>query len=88
MPVPARHFESFTAAVAAGFPEPDAVAIRARMLLPVYRLKWVCIRLNEFLPVGTRRREFSLPPAELEYRRCRQLADARAALHHAERVAA
>ncbi|HVL13625.1 MAG TPA: aminoglycoside phosphotransferase family protein [Gemmata sp.] len=88
VPVPARHFESFTAAVATGFPEPDAVAARARLLLPVYRLKWVCIRLNEFLPVGTRRREFALPPAKLEYRRRRQLADARAALQHAERVAA
>jgi hypothetical protein len=88
VPVPHHHFEPFSRAVAECFPEPDRVLQRARVLFPVYRLKWVCIRLNEFLPVGTRRRAFSLPADELEARKRRQLAAARAALHHRERVTA
>jgi hypothetical protein len=88
VPVPGHYFESFARAVAAGFPEPESVLRRARILLPVYRVKWVCIRLNEFLPAGTRRREFSLPPDELEGRQTRQLAAARGALRHHERIAA
>jgi hypothetical protein len=29
------------------------------LLFPVYQLKWCCIVLNEFLPAGKARREFS-----------------------------
>jgi hypothetical protein len=88
VPVAGRFFESFALAVADGFPEPESVLRRSRLLLPVYRVKWVCIRLNEFLPAGTRRRAFSLPADELEGRQTRQLAAARGALRHHERVAA
>jgi hypothetical protein len=88
VPVPQQYFEPFARAVADCFVDPETVVLRARVLLPVYRLKWVCIRLNEFLPAGTRRRAFSLPADELEARKRRQFAAARAALHHRERVAA
>jgi hypothetical protein len=88
LPVPERYFETFAQALADCFAEPELVVLRARVLLPVYRLKWVCIRLNEFLPLGTRRRAFSLPAGELDARKRRQLAAARAALRHHERVAA
>ena len=40
-------------------PDPAAFALRVRLLLPVYRLKWCCIALNEFLPTGAARRRFS-----------------------------
>ena len=88
VPIPEGHLESFTRAIAESFPEPASLVRRVRVLLPVYRVKWVCIRLNEFLPAETRRRAFSLPAEELEARKPRQLAAARAALRHHERVAA
>ncbi len=37
----------------------DSVRERARLLLPVYRIKWICIMLNEFLPIGGARRDFA-----------------------------
>lgn len=87
VPVPLRHFDRFAREVAADFSDPAAVVGRARRLLPVYRVKWVCIRLNEFLPAGGRRRAFALSEDELATRRGRQLDAARAALHDLREVA-
>jgi hypothetical protein len=36
--------------------EPSERAVR---LLPVYRVKWCCIMLNDFLPVGSKRRQYA-----------------------------
>jgi len=33
--------------------------IRTRILLPIYRIKWCCIMLNEFLKEGSNRRSFA-----------------------------
>jgi hypothetical protein len=79
VPAPMRNFASFAERVAQGFPRPEVVLARTRLLLPVYRVKWVCIRLNEFLNIGRRRREFSRD-REGEDRKAEQLAGARAAL--------
>ena len=79
VPAPAAAFDRFAAAVAAEFPDPEALVARATLLLPVYRVKWVCILLNEFLPVGGSRRRFSVP-SNPESRKAAQLAKARAAL--------
>ncbi len=32
---------------------------RCRILLDAYRIKWTCIILNDFLPVGAARRAFA-----------------------------
>jgi hypothetical protein len=48
------------------------------LLLPVYRLKWCCIMMNEFLATEARRRYFS--NFEMVDRRAEQFAKARAAL--------
>lgn len=88
VPVPLHLFAFFARAVAECFSEPDSVVARARVLLPVYQVKWVCIRLNEFLPAGQRRRAFALSPSELAARQARQLAQARTALRHHERITA
>ena len=37
----------------------DALRQRIRVLFPVYGFKWCCILLNEFLPVGRKRRAFA-----------------------------
>jgi hypothetical protein len=80
VPVPANLFERFASTVAAEFPSAGIHFARASLLLPVYRVKWICILLNEFLPVGSRRREFSGTPEALEARKAAQLAKAKAAL--------
>jgi hypothetical protein len=77
--VPERCFDTFARTVAASFHEAAAVLARVQLLLPVYRLKWVCIRLNEFLTEGGSRRRFSADE-DTETRKSRQLARARAAL--------
>jgi hypothetical protein len=91
VPVPMRFFNSFAQSVASCFPEPDSVVTRARLLLPVFRVKWVCILLNEFLRTGRERRAFSLSDSQLEARKSRQLECARIALRalaNTERITA
>jgi hypothetical protein len=79
-PAPSHAFARFAAAIAAEMPEPELHVARANLLLPVYRVKWVCIMLNEFQAVGGSRRAFSGTAAEQESRKTNQLAKARAAL--------
>ena len=80
VPAPPAAFARFARAVAAECADPAAHVARSTLLLPVYRVKWVCIMLNEFLPVGGSRRVFSGTAAEQEARKAGQLAKARAAL--------
>jgi len=59
VPVPREHFETFLAA-ATDSPELSAdLRQRAALLLPAYEVKWCCIMLNEFLPLGDSRRAFA-----------------------------
>lgn len=79
-PVPREHFTEFTTtAFAEGGAEPSGLLLRSKILLPVYRLKWCCIVLNDFLPAGEARRRFSLPAASAQ-RLQQQLDKARAML--------
>jgi hypothetical protein len=80
LPAPVNLFDRFANAVAGEFPSIAVHLVRASLLLPVYRVKWVCIMLNEFLPVGGRRRAFSGTTEELAERQSLQLAKAKAAL--------
>jgi hypothetical protein len=56
---PLRHYSEFTDHLAASLGLQDQDLWRARLLLNAYRIKWVCIMLNEFLSVGARRRAFA-----------------------------
>ncbi len=79
VPAPLSALDRFASAIAAEMPDTALHRARAALLLPVYRVKWICIMLNEFLPVGSSRRSFSTA-AELESRKANQLAKAEAAL--------
>ena len=79
VPVSERFLDTFIQSVAEAFPISAAVVERSRVLFAAYRVKWVCIRLNEFLPVGLGRRQFALN-VDVEHRKHRQLVSARAAL--------
>ncbi len=76
VPVPRAHFDAFLRIAIAPFGA--AMAARARLLEPVFRIKWCCIVLNEFLPDAVRRRRFADPGAGAEPRKRAQLAKARA----------
>ena len=79
VPVAPTFFEHVITSVAQSLKlaNQEAFAARCRCLLPIYQIKWSCILLNDFTPVGRDRREFSLGPAEAVTRRQRQLARAR-----------
>jgi len=80
VPVPREHFERFLSAVADAVPDAAALRRRAALLFPVYELKWCCIMLNEFLPVGDDRRTFARGEESLAARRHDQLTKVEAAL--------
>lgn len=78
--VPMKFFESVSHAFVEELSEPPGHLRRIALLLPVYRVKWCCIMLNEFLPVGSRRRSFAKDAASEEQRRTVQLQKVRLAL--------
>ncbi|MDD5656740.1 MAG: aminoglycoside phosphotransferase family protein [Elusimicrobia bacterium] len=59
VPVPAGYGPMFMRGVLGDLPRSRLHRERVAMLMPVQRLKWCCILLNEFLPVGLARRRFS-----------------------------
>lgn len=80
LPVPLVHLPRFAAEVTKPIARSDNARARIRLLLPVYRLKWVTILLNEFLPVGLHRRRFAEPGFDLEQRKFWQLTKAKRAI--------
>jgi hypothetical protein len=88
VPVPMAFFEPSLSAVAGDFAAPERMRARARLLLPLHRLKWCCIVLNEFLPVGGDRRAFAADGEERERRRVTQLQKARGILASLSEVSA
>jgi hypothetical protein len=56
---PIRHYAEFTGQLARPLALQDEDLWRAEVLLDAYRVKWVCIMLNEFSPLGARRRAFA-----------------------------
>ena len=80
VPVPMDYYDMFVEEVVSDLSDPEAHQQRARLLLPLYRLKWCCILLNEFLPVGSSRRRFARTDVEQEERKVKQLQKAQQAL--------
>jgi len=78
VPVPLDLWEVFGRSLAECHRWTPETGRRARLLLPVYGIKWCCIMLNEFLPAEAERRGFS--QAGAGDRRAAQLGKARAAL--------
>lgn len=80
VPVPPEHYGWFAEAVAADLTEPETQLARFRALLPLYRLKWCCILLNDFLPEGGARRSFARGSVVSAEQKADQLRKARQAL--------
>ena len=56
----------------------EALADRARLLFPVFQVKWCCIILNDFLPDSAQRRRFADPDFDEQQRKRLQLEKAEA----------
>jgi hypothetical protein len=78
--VPLEFFDAVSRAFVDGTSDPEKHLRRIDLLLPVYRVKWCCIMLNDFLPAGSRRRSFAKDPSAQEQRRIAQLRKVRLAL--------
>lgn len=61
IPTPHHTFDGFVEALAKGLSLGSGFSDRARLLRDVYRVKWMCIVLNEFLDTGAARRTFADP---------------------------
>lgn len=61
VPVPGTFFERFVERAISPFPDSRSLILRARLLRPVYQIKWCCIALNVFLPAHLARRKFADP---------------------------
>ncbi len=80
VPVPQLWYPWFAERVASEFPDPPWHLRRMELLFPVYSVKWCCILLNVFLPVGRARRRFASSEFELSKAKAVQLRKAREAL--------
>jgi hypothetical protein len=59
IPVPLNYYAGFLTRLADGLELDEAGRTRCRILLDAHRVKWSCIILNDFLPVGAARRSFA-----------------------------
>ena len=78
IPVPPSCRDRFVTKLAT-LPLDESAHARCRILLDVARVKWACILLNDFLPVGAARRAFA-DPGEREARCAGQLEKAKVKL--------
>jgi len=85
VPVPREYLGSFVDQVADWVPDAAGFRHRVGVLLPVYEVKWCCIMLNEFLPVGNRRRSFARSEEDSVQRQGMQLDKVKAAVSRREK---
>jgi hypothetical protein len=86
IPVPLKFFPMVSHAVAEGLTEKEDHLMRMALLLPVYHMKWCCILLNEFLPVGSQRRQYACGPSRGGNRKRHQLEKTKEMLHRLEEL--
>jgi hypothetical protein len=82
VPVPLLFWKDFVEALQEARGWSPAAERRAKILLPLYRIKWCCIALNEFLVTHAARRFFS--DGEADERRAAQLTKAQKCLGDAK----
>jgi hypothetical protein len=76
VPIADEYFDRFVKEAFAALLRSDELAERARLLRPVYQVKWCCIALNVFLPVNLARRCFANPGLDEKVLKQAQIAKA------------
>ena len=87
VPVPQHLFGQFAETCVAPLARAAELFKRAKLLRPLYQIKWCCIVLNVFLPVNLARRRFANPGIDEDALKRTQLAKARAILQSMESCA-
>ena len=59
VPIPFEHYRRFVERIIGGLGLPPVHEFRCRLLLDAYRIKWVCILLNDIRLVGSAQRAFA-----------------------------
>lgn len=77
VPVAERFYEDFIAEAMRFSVNATLLAERARLMRPIFQIKWCCIILNDFLPAAARRRRFADPQFDAVARKAMQLARVR-----------
>ncbi|WP_244628464.1 hypothetical protein [Tardiphaga robiniae] len=57
--MPTSFHTYFVTRLADGLDLDEAGRVRCQIMLDAYRIKWTCIILNDFLPLGAARRAFA-----------------------------
>lgn len=73
VPVDMSHRDRFMDQAFEYSTQPRKLRERARLLFPVFQVKWCCIILNEFLPEAAERRRFADPHTDFTARKRAQL---------------
>ncbi len=81
IPVPREYLETMIDELSSLVPFEWDLESRVKALFPVYQIKWCCILLNDFLPVGNTRRRFNQADERTEERLKRQLQKAQSLLN-------
>lgn len=84
VPVPWNRYAGVTAAMARALDQGEPLLRRARLLHPLFGVKWCCILLNEFVPRDAARRGYARPEEDRRMRKRQQLDRARALLDRLE----
>jgi hypothetical protein len=63
----------------------ERMRIRVRLLMPVFRMRWCCIMMNDFLPASAARRRFADDSVDIRSRKRVQLESARRCLQELQR---
>jgi len=80
VPIPLDHLPAFVQAALGHLPGRAVRDARIALLLDVYRVKWCCILLNDFVPAGSERRRFALGQDDFGERRSAKLRRAQESL--------
>jgi hypothetical protein len=80
IPAPRSTLPNFLQLLGTLVANPQHLYARVEILKPIYQVKWICIILNEFLPVSQDRRAFAEAEATDDSRRLTQLDLARRSL--------
>ena len=77
VPVPRNYYDFVLERVVSDLSDPEIHRERFFLLMPIHLLKWCCILLNHFRPVGSERRQFAQEcderrdPKEIQLRKAR-----------------
>jgi hypothetical protein len=81
IPVPFEYFDDFISVSLEYSKNKAELAERAHLIFPIFKIKWCCLMLNEFLHDSAKRRQFANPTLDPEQSKRLQLKKAQQFFH-------